>query len=79
MKNGDYATQVGSSDSQASSNDTTNTNSNSQTLETFISHTFGNNGVSATYQRMIMQYRETINAVDIKILNDLSQLFMGIY
>lgn len=39
----------------------------------------GNSGVSATAQKMIQQYRENIIAIDKDIINDLNDLFMGLY
>ena len=39
----------------------------------------GNSGVSATAQRMIMQYRENIRATTKDIIEKLEPLFMGIY
>lgn len=39
----------------------------------------GNSGVSATAQRMIQQYRENIIAIDKDIINELNDLFMGLY
>ena len=39
----------------------------------------GNSGVSATAQKMIQQYRDNIIAIDKDIINDLNDLFMGLY
>lgn len=39
----------------------------------------GNSGVSATAQKMVQQYRENIIAIDKDIINDLNDLFMGLY
>ena len=39
----------------------------------------GNSGVSATAQKMIQQYRENIIAIDTDIINELNDLFMGLY
>ena len=39
----------------------------------------GNSGVSATAQKMIQQYRENIIAIDKDIINELNDLFMGLY
>lgn len=39
----------------------------------------GNSGVSATAQKMIQQYRENIIAIDKDIIDELNDLFMGLY
>ena len=39
----------------------------------------GNSGVSATAQKMIQQYRENIIAIDKEIIDELNDLFMGLY
>lgn len=39
----------------------------------------GNSGVSATAQKMIEQYRKNIIAIDKDIINELNDLFMGLY
>lgn len=64
---GNYASSTGASEA-------TNTNSQSYTKRVK-----GNSGVSATAQRMIMQYRENIRTTTKDIINKLEPLFMGIY
>ena len=49
------------------------------TQETSTEATKGNSGVSATAQKMIQQYRENIIAIDKDIINELNDLFMGLY
>ena len=39
----------------------------------------GNSGVSATAQKMVEQYRQTIRAIDYEIITELNDLFMGLY
>lgn len=39
----------------------------------------GNSGVSATAQKMIQQYRENIIAIDRDIINELNDIFMGLF
>lgn len=51
----------------------------SQTIEASSTNTKGNSGVSATAQRMILQYRENIRAIDYEIIKELNPLFMGLY
>ena len=70
---GKYAssTQAGESTNQSA------TAGNTQ--ETSTETTKGNSGVSATAQKMIQQYRENIIAIDTDIINELNDLFMGLY
>lgn len=64
---GKYASSTGASEAS---------NTNTQTYTKKIK---GNSGVSATAQRMIMQYRENIRTTTKDIINKLEPLFMGIY
>ena len=70
---GKYAssTQAGESTNQSA------TAGNTQEASTET--TKGNSGVSATAQKMIQQYRENIIAIDTDIINELNDLFMGLY
>lgn len=59
---------------------TTGSGSNSNTLnEEYTKRVKGNSGVSATAQRMILQYRENIRAIDKEIIEKCECLFMSIY
>lgn len=81
LESGIYASQVNQSDTESSIEDettTTNLGTSAQT-ESYTKRTKGNSGVSATAQALIMQYRETIRAVDREIIENLNDLFMGIY
>lgn len=75
---GSYATSTSASESQASITDTTKTNSSgsSQNQEEYTRKWKGNQGISATYQAMIKQFRENIRAVDYEIIQELNQLFI---
>ena len=64
---GKYASSTGASEAS-------NTNTQSYTKRVK-----GNSGVSATAQRMIMQYRENIRTTTKDIIEKLEPLFMGIY
>ena len=64
---GTYASSTGASEAS-------NTNTQSYTKRVK-----GNSGVSATAQRMILQYRENIRTTTKDIINKLEPLFMGIY
>lgn len=79
LEDGVYASNIAQSDTESQIQDETNTSSNTKTTETFEHHEFGNKGVLDSYQKMIMQYRETIYAVDEKIIKELNSLFMGLY
>ena len=70
---GAYASSTGASETESSSTDTNNTTENySKTMK-------GNSGVSATAQKMILQYRENIRALNTEIVYELEPLFMGLY
>ena len=64
---GTYASSTGASEAS-------NTNTQSYTKRVK-----GNSGVSATAQKMILQYRENIRTTTKDIINKLEPLFMGIY
>lgn len=51
-----------------------NTGSKDYTL-----HKVGNDGITASVQNLIKQYREIIVAIDDQIIDELESLFMGIY
>ena len=77
--NGAYASSTNANEVSDSAN-TSSTGSNSGSgTQTFSRHFEGNQGLSATYQKMIQQYRENIRAIDKEIIEDLSSLFMTIY
>ena len=63
--------------------DSANTQSSGESIGTgtqdYTKHFEGNQGISATYQKMIQQYRENIRAIDREIIEDLRDLFMIIY
>ena len=58
---------------------TNGSESSANTEEGSTKHVKGNSGVSATAQKMIKQYRENIIAIDKDIINELNDLFMGLY
>lgn len=70
---GQYATSTA-----AGENTNSTTDSNSGT-ESFTRRVKGNHGISATYQAMIKQYRDNILTIYNDIINDLNDLFMGIW
>ena len=74
---GDYASSTSASENEANITDNTTTQGN--TTEEYLKRVKGNSGVSATAQKMILQYRENIVAIDKKIIKELNILFMGLY
>lgn len=81
LESGLYASQVNQSDTESQIEDQTTTTNNgiSNQKEKYTKNTKGNSGVSATAQALIMQYRDTIRAVDREIIENLNDLFMGLY
>ena len=81
LESGIYASQVNQSETESQIEDETKTinNGSSNQKEKYTKNTKGNSGVSATAQALIMQYRETIRAVDREIIENLNDLFMGIF
>ena len=77
--NGSYASSTGASESESTIEDSTSSTTSQQTEESYTRHLTGNQGISATYQAMIKQFRENIVAVDKQIIEELNSLFMGIY
>lgn len=86
---GKYASQTNASESETAVTDTTEStttstmestnNGTANQTENYTKRTKGNSGVSATAQALIMQYRDTIRAVDKEIIEKLNDMFMGLY
>lgn len=74
---GNYASSTSANENEGSINDTSSSNGN--TSESYSKNVKGNSGVSATAQKMIVQYRENIRAIDREIIEKLDILFMGLY
>lgn len=72
---GNYASSTGANETENSVDDKS-TNNGTQDYEKRVK---GNSGVSATAQKMIVQYRENIRALNTEIIYELEPLFMGIY
>lgn len=74
---GKYASSTNAGESTST---TTNQDASAgNTQEASTKAVKGNSGVSATAQKMIQQYRENIIAIDTDIINELNDLFMGLY
>lgn len=78
---GAYASSTSASESESAVTDTTETENSgtANQTENYTKRTKGNSGVSATAQALIKQYRDIIRAVDKEIIEDLNNLFMGLY
>ena len=70
---GKYASSTQSGESSGTNSSEGNTEEGS------TKHVKGNSGVSATNQKMIQQYRDNIIAIDSDIINELDDLFMGLW
>lgn len=78
---GDYASSTNASETESNIKDstTTNSNSNSNTDETYKRNVKGNQGITASYQKMVEQFRDNIVSIDRDIIKELNSLFMGLY
>lgn len=74
---GIYASSVNQSDIK--DNTQTESEGSSNSKEVYTKHQKGNSGISTTAQALIMQYRESIRAVDREIIENLNDLFFGLY
>lgn len=74
---GAYASSTSASEAETEGSDNTTTNNN--TDEEYIKHVKGNSGTMTTAQALIKQYRDNIIAIDKEIINELNNLFMGLY
>ena len=79
LESGLYASSINQTETGIEDETKTESQGSSNQSENYIKKTKGNSGVSATAQALIMQYRETIRAVDREIIKDLNDLFMGLY
>lgn len=67
--NGSYASSTNANDDDLSSNGTMD----------YVKRVKGNSGVSATAQAMVKQYRQNIRAIDYEIIQELKDLFIGLF
>lgn len=74
---GKYATSTNANETENKINDSS-TNTGEGT-ENYVKRVKGNSGVSATAQKMVLQYRENIRALNTEIVYKLEPLFMGLY
>lgn len=74
---GNYASNTNASETETGVKGSTDTTS--ETTEEFKHHEQGNKGVLDSYQKMLVDYRKSLVAVDREIIDQLNELFMGIY
>lgn len=75
--NGNYASNTNASETETGVKGSTDTTS--ETTEEFKHHEQGNKGVLDSYQKMLVDYRKSLVAVDKEIIEQLNELFMSIY
>lgn len=73
--NGRYATSTTASESEGTSQDT----AKSTGTENWTRTKKGNDGVLATAQKMIEQYRNNIRNINYEIIKDLNEMFIGLF
>lgn len=76
---GSYASSTGANENINSVTDNSSNSSNGEGTQDYSKQVKGNSGVSATAQRMVLQYRENIRALNTEIIYELEPLFMGLY
>ena len=74
---GNYASSTSANENEGNISDTSS--STGTTEESYSKNVKGNSGVSATAQKMVLQYRENIRALDKEIIEKLDILFIGLY
>jgi hypothetical protein len=74
---GSYASSTSAGESESETNG--ESNGKAKTKEEYTKTTKGNSGVSATAQAMVKQYRQNIIAINKDIIEELSDLFFGLY
>lgn len=68
----------GSGEVDSRSNQTSGNSSNFNNTESWVEHITGKRG-TASYSKMLQEFRDTILNIDVAIITDLSDLFMGIW
>ena len=74
---GKYASNTSAGESTNASN--SSQQSTGQSVEGSTKRVKGNSGVTASAQKMVEQYRQNIIAIDREIINELNDLFMGLW
>lgn len=76
---GDYASSTSAFENETESSVSTDSEGTTNTDETYTKRVRGNQGISASYQAMIKQFRENIVSIDKDIIDELNVLFMGLF
>lgn len=76
---GSYASSTNANEVEDTATTNSSGENNGHGTQIYTKHFEGNQGISATYQKMIQQYRDNIRAIDREIIDELSTLFMTIY
>ena len=76
---GSYASSTNANEVEDNATTNSSGENNGYGTQIYTKHFEGNQGISATYQKMIQQYRDNIRAIDREIIDELSSLFMTIY
>lgn len=76
---GSYASSTNANEVEDTATTNSNGENNGHGTQIYTKHFEGNQGISATYQKMIQQYRDNIRAIDREIIDELGTLFMTIY
>lgn len=76
---GNYASSTSANEIDDNATTTSSGESTGEGTQVYTKHYEGNQGISATYQKMVEQYRDNIRAIDREIIEDLRDLFMIIY
>lgn len=76
---GNYASSTSANEIDDEANTQSSGESSGAGTQVYTKHFEGNQGISATYQKMVEQYRDNIRAIDREIIEDLRDLFMIIY
>lgn len=76
---GNYASSTSANEIEDNATTTSSGESTGEGTQVYTKHYEGNQGISATYQKMVEQYRDNIRAIDGEIIEDLRDLFMIIY
>lgn len=74
----DDATSVFSSDTSGSKNESVTAQDVITNTQTYAEHLFGKRG-SITYSKMLLEFRETLLNIDAMIIEELSDLFFGLW
>ena len=76
---GSYASSTSANEIEDTANTQSSGEASGSGTQDYTKHFEGNQGISATYQKMVQQYRDNIRAIDREIIEDLADLFMIIY